>query len=214
MLTARAIETVSADRPPGRRTIGRYLSVGAVIAMLAAAVLCIAIAPTLMPDSYSIVEHSVSESAAQGVEGAWLARTGLLLFGFAVLTLAGRTGKRWGSAGIALHRIVGVCLVAVATFAHMPWTNVPYDEFEDLLHSIGSFGVGFAFTAGVVAVSLRRRGLSWRARLFDWVAVVAALVIPMTMFNVTGVAGVVQRIMFGIAFVWYGAEAVRSYEGT
>jgi hypothetical protein len=211
MLTA--IETVSVDRRVTRQTIGRRFAASAVIAMLAAAVLCIAIAPTLMPDSYSVVEHSVSESAAQGVEGAWLARTGLLLFGFSVLALAGHTGRRWGPAGRMLHRVVGVCLVAVATFAHMPWENLPYDEFEDLLHSIGSFGVGFAFTAGVVAVSLGRPRGAWRARLFDWVAIVAAFVIPMTMFNVTGIAGVVQRVMFGLAFVWYGAEAIRSYGG-
>lgn len=213
MIATRTVEAAAADRPATRRTVRGYLSAGAVIAMLAAAVVCIAMAPTLMPDSYSIVEHSVSESAAQGVEGAWLARTGLLVFGFAVLALAGRAGRRWGPAGRILHRIVGVCLIATATFAHMPWENVPYDEFEDLLHSIASFGVGFAFTAGVVAVSLRRAGIAWRARLFDWVAIIAAIIIPMTMFNATGIAGVVQRIMFGVAFVWYGAEAVRSQEG-
>jgi len=181
--------------------------------MLVAAVLCIAVAPSLMPDSYSIVEHSVSESAAQGVEGAWLARGGLLLFGFAVLALAGRGGNRWGRVGRIVHGAVGVSLIATAAFAHMPWENAPYDEFEDLLHSIASFGVGFAFTAGVVAVSVRRAGKAWRARVFDWVAVVAAVVIPMTMFSVAGVAGIVQRIMFGIAFLWYGGEALRSTKG-
>jgi len=32
----------------------------------------------------------------------------------------------------------------------------------------------------------------------------------MIMFNVDGIAGVVQRTMFGIGYLWYGIEAIRS----
>jgi hypothetical protein len=39
---------------------------------------------------------------------------------------------------------------------------------------------------------------------------VAAFVIPMVMFNVTGIAGLVQRALFGIGYLWYGMEAIRS----
>ena len=44
----------------------------------------------------------------------------------------------------------------------------------------------------------------------SWVltaAVLAAVVIPMTMISAPDVAGLVQRIMFGIGYVWYGLEA-------
>lgn len=83
----------------------RRLTAAAIALILAASVACVAIAPALMPDSYSIVEHSISESAAQGVEDVWLARTGLLLFGLAVLVSAGLTGSRWGVWGRVVHRI-------------------------------------------------------------------------------------------------------------
>jgi hypothetical protein len=51
----------------------------AVIVLLLAAMAALALAPLLMPDSYSVLGHSVSESAAQGVDGAWLARLAFLL---------------------------------------------------------------------------------------------------------------------------------------
>jgi hypothetical protein len=38
----------------------------------------------------------------------------------------------------------------------------------------------------------------------------AALVIPLIMFYVPAVAGAAERLMFIIAYLWYGAEAILS----
>ena len=200
--------------PPSRTTEQisrqrRQMAV-AVMAMLMASAVCVAIAPMLMPDSYSVVEHSISESAAQGVQDAWLARLGFLLLGFAVLVSASIAGERWGVWGRLVHRAYGVSMFGVAAFAHMPWEDVPYDAFEDFLHSVAAYGIGFCFTAGVLIVTFRRGHGMRSARVFDWIAILAALVIPMMMFNVTGVAGLVQRIMFGIGYLWYGLEAIQA----
>ncbi len=178
-----------------------------MLASLGASLLCVAVAPVLMPRSYSIIEHSISESAAQRVEGVWLARAGLLLFGLGVLSLAG--ASRWTLWSRMAHRGFGVAIISTAAFAHMPWEDVPYDEFEDLLHSIGSFAVGLSFVVGVVAVSVERGRAGWRPRVFDGVAIAASTVIPMIMFSVDGYAGLAQRLMFLIAYGWYGAEAWR-----
>ncbi len=48
-------------------------AIGAILGFLVASATSLALAPTLMPESYSWVSHTTSESAAQGV-GAWLAR--------------------------------------------------------------------------------------------------------------------------------------------
>jgi hypothetical protein len=201
----RALELSDIDEHVSRRR-----AAGAVLVVLAASLVCVTVAPVLMPGSYSIIEHSISESAAQAVEGAWLARAGLLLFGLGVLALAGAAGDRWGLWGRIAHRGYGVAIVSTATFAHMPWENVPYDAFEDLLHSIGSFVVGLSFVAGVIFVGVRRHNPPAWMRVFDGLAVVASVVIPMLMFSVDGYAGLVQRIMFLIAYGWYGLEAWRS----
>ena len=83
---------------------------------LLAALTALALAPLLMPDTYSVRGHSVSESAAQGVEGAWLARLGFLLFGFAVLSLALDPGSTWGRWGRRAHAGFGVSMIAAAVF--------------------------------------------------------------------------------------------------
>ncbi len=86
---------------------------------------------------------------------------------------------------------------------------MPFDEFEDFLHSAASSLVGVAFAVGVVIVTLRRGPNAGPIRVLDAIAVVAAVAIPIIMFNITGVAGGFQRAMFVISYLWYGAEAVR-----
>jgi len=201
----RALELSQIDSQMSRRRIG-----ASVLIVLAASLICVAVAPVLMPESYSIVEHSISESAAQRVDGVWLARAGLLLFGLGVLVLSGVANGRWRLWGRVAHRGYGVAIISTAVFAHMPWEEVAYDEFEDLLHSIASFVVGLSFVAGVIFVGMARRRPGPWVRAFDGVAVVASLVIPMIMFNLEGYAGLVQRLMFLIAYLWYGMEAWRS----
>jgi hypothetical protein len=94
----------------------------------------------------------------------------------------------------------------------MPWEEAPFDQFEDALHSIAAGAVGMAFTIGVLLVTVRR-GSGWTfARAFDWFAIAAALTISMLIFNLEGIGGLIQRIMFGIGYVWYASEAIRSGE--
>ncbi len=178
--------------------------------MLAVSMAAVVIAPLLMPGSYSVIEHSVSESAAQGLEGAWLTRSGFLLLGLAVLRLTQAAGNAWGSWGRAAHRLYGVGMLGAAAFSHKPWLDVPFVEFEDVLHSAAANAVGFGFTVGVILVSLRRGQARGGARVFDAVAVVVALGLTMAMFNVSGIAGLVQRIMFGFGYAWYGMEAIHA----
>ena len=59
-----------------------------IVAGLAAALVCLGVAPLVLPDGYSWIHDGVSESAAQGIAGAWLARLGFVLFGLAVVALA------------------------------------------------------------------------------------------------------------------------------
>ncbi len=178
------------------------------ITLLALAALCFAVAPMLMPASYSVVENAISESAAQGVEGAWLARTGFLLFGFGVLRLAG-LAEHWGPWGRAAFGLFGVAMIGAATFSHMPWEAVPFVELEDRLHSVAASVVGLSFTVGVLLVLFQRTRGDIAGRVFDLAAIAIAPTISMIMFNVDGIAGLVQRIMFGVAFMWFGTEAVR-----
>ena len=59
-----------------------------ILLLLLSSVLSLFIAQLIMPDSYSWIAHTTSESAGQGVEGAWLARLGFITFGLAVIWLS------------------------------------------------------------------------------------------------------------------------------
>jgi hypothetical protein len=187
----------------------RRIHLTGVLATLLASVAAIGCAPLLLPDDYSPRSHTVSESAAQGVDGAWLARLGLLLFGLAVLWLVHAVGRRWNLPAAISHATFGVMLIASAVFSHRPWMAAqPVDGTEDLLHSIAATTMGFAFALGILLVMLRRAGTN-HARWFDIVVIVASVVIPLAMSLDGEQAGLVQRIMFAIGYVWYAVEAIR-----
>jgi len=183
----------------------------AVLAALLGSALALAAAPSAMPASYDWVRHTTSESAAQGVDGAWLARLGFVLFGVAVAALSALAARRWGIAGASAHALFGVGMLATAAFSHRPWDHAaPYDRTEDLLHSLAATTVGIAFAAGVVAVALRRRPPAAARRAFDGAAIAVSVAIPLAMTAADSQAGLLQRAMFAIAYAWYGAEALRT----
>lgn len=193
---------------------GRYtLPAGLIgIGLLAISLLALLLAPLQMPDGYSWLRHTTSESAAQGTPGAWLARLGFLVFGLTVLWIASQQSERWTVPVRWLHAAFGVLMIATAAFSTRPWLpGVPYDPVEDALHSFTATAMGFAFAIGVVLRLLRRReGLV--SRVFDLVAVGSAIVIPLAMSALPEWQGLLQRGMFVIAYIWYGAESLGIHE--
>jgi hypothetical protein len=161
----------------------------------------------LMPESYSWRANVISESAAQGVSGAWLARLGFLLFGISVLWLAASARDRIGRGAIWCHVAFALFMFGTAAFSHRPWLpDIDYDRFEDHLHSITATGMGFAFSFAVVIRLVDRRSLA--RRLIDVAAIAAAVGLPAAGGLWTGHAGWSQRLMFAIAYCWYAGEAL------
>ncbi len=183
---------------------------------LAISAASLALAPTLMPDSYSWTAQTTSESGAQGVEGAWLARLGFLLLGLAVIWLAVLARAAWGRWGTALQLSFGAFMLATAAFSTRPWEEgARFDRTEDDLHTVASTAVGFSFAFGVLAVSLQRDTDRIRARAFDLIAVATAgLVLPVCMTIWGEAEGVLQRAIFLVAYAWYAAAALRLSDGS
>jgi hypothetical protein len=188
------------------------VTVVAVLVCLAASAVTVAAAPLLMPESYSWVAHTTSESAAQGVTGAWLARLGFASFGIGVAALSVLARARWGSLATSMHVAFGILMVAAAAFSARSWDPaVAFDPTEDVLHSAAATGMGFAFAFGVAAAAWRARSIDGRLRMLDVVAVAASVVLPLGMMAMGELAGLLQRLMFAIAYGWYGVEASRVY---
>ena len=185
-----------------------YTAAGILVCLVASA-LSLALAPLLMPADYSWIVHTTSESAAQGVDGAWLARLGFLLFGLGVLWLAQLEPPMWGRWAIVFHISFGVFMIGAAVFSAQPWeAGLPYDPIEDLLHSVTATVLGFSFAFGVLVIVLRRRRRRLRTRWLDVTAIAASVVLPMGMFAVTDIAGALQRGIFLIAYTWYARETL------
>ena len=174
--------------------------------LLAFSLFALLLAPLLMPASYEWLQHTTSESAAQGIPGAWLARLGFMTFGLTVIWLAAQLKAQWTLPVRLLHFAFGVCMVGAAVFSSKPWLpELPFDLVEDGLHSFAATAMGFAFALGV--------GLRWwhrpwdsKRRLMDLTAVAAAFFIPLAMSALPEWDGLLQRVMFTIAYLWYGLE--------
>jgi Protein of unknown function (DUF998) len=168
----------------------------------------LALASAMMPDGYSWTEHGISESAAQGIDGAWLARMGFVVFGLAVIWLTSlRTGV-WETAGTVLHMCFGVCMIGVAAFSTRPWWNdATYVKSEDLLHSVFASTMGFAFIAGTASVLVAKRLQTHCVALLDLGAAVVTTALSAAMGAFPGIYGALQRVMFLVAYCWYANEA-------
>ena len=165
------------------------------------------LAPLRMPASYSVIADSISESAGQGIEGAWLARLGLLTFGFAVIWLATALRRIVGRSTFYLHLVFGICMAAAAAFSSKPWMpSMPFDTVEDFLHSAAATIMGFAFAMGALSMLFQRAPDDTASRAFDIFALMAATIIPLSMLAWPDAEGLVQRFMFLIAYVWYIKE--------
>jgi hypothetical protein len=180
---------------------------GAILVGLALSALALTLAPLLMPDSYSWIVNTTSESAAQGVSGAWLARVGLGTFGLAVLALAWNH-PLWPPAARYTHIGFGVLMTVTAVASTKPWVaGVPFDAVEDQIHSSAATAMGFAFAFGIVAVVLGNRASRRPIRALDVIAILASVVIPLSMTFVPEYAGILQRLMFVVAYIWYALAA-------
>lgn len=193
-------------KPPAHQ---RFAWVG-ILLLLASSATALSVAPFVMPDDYSWLSNAISESAAQGVSGAWVARLGFLSFGFAVLWLTTAARPGWAPWAYRCHLVFALFMISTAAFSHRPWRPAaPFDPFEDLLHSITATGMGFAFSCGVLARLLQRTPRDTSNRAFDALAIGAAIGMPAMSGLWPSVAGLTQRMMFLVAYAWYGREAMR-----
>lgn len=187
----------------------------AVLFLLLASAVLVVLAATAMPHPYSWRIHSISESAAQGQLHAWVARLSFLSFGAAVLALSLARKPVWGLATYWLHLVFAACMVGTAASSHKPWDAVvTFDRFEDLLHSATATGMGFAFALGVVTRYFERGPNESRMRVLDGVALVAATVLSPVGAILPDFGGLLQRVMFAVAYVWYGLEAIVHARGS
>jgi hypothetical protein len=179
-----------------------------VIILLVLSALLLTVAPLAMPAGYSWRIHSISESAAQGLPFAWIARLGFVLYGLAVLKLSWGMKNCWSLVTRWLGFVFAFSLFGAALFSHRPWLpEVPADPREDLLHSIAASGMGTAFCIGVAWRLFTRERVDRIGRVFDTVALLVAICVSIFLGISTGCDGLAQRLMFIFGYLWFAREA-------
>ena len=162
-----------------------------------------------MPDGYSWRFHSISESAAQGQQGGWIARMSFMSFGAAVLAVSVSARTSWPRLTYWMQASFAFFMFGAAAFSHAPWVpGASSDQVEDLLHSVCASGMGLAFCVGVVARFVQRGLDGLAGRALDVFALITATVLPLLLASSSSVGGLVQRIMFVVGYVWFGREAL------
>lgn len=178
---------------------------------IAAGLLGLGLAPLAMPPSYNWIVNSISESGAQQLPGAWVARGGFLLFGLGIVLTAVVRARVWQVLATSFLAAFGVLMISCAAFSTHQWdAAAPFDPTESLLHSAAATLMGFCYGIGVLIVAILDRTMSVAHRVLSYVAVASSVVLPISVGLLPFVGGVLQRLMFAIAFVWFTVEALRS----
>ena len=180
-----------------------------VIPLLVASAALVVVAACAMPEGYSWLALSISESAAQAQRNAWIARLSFLCFGSAILLLSLAMRGRWPRLTYWCHLVFAASMYGAAAFSHSPWQpGAPNDAAEDFLHSVFASGMGFAFCVGVVARFIQRGPTARFGRTLDVTALVVATALPLLLASSSNVGGLMQRVMFSVAYLWFGREAL------
>ena len=161
-----------------------------------------------MPSGYAWLSNSISESGAQGVTGAWATRLGFLTLGLGVVFLATSTEMSWRTGARWLLGSYGFLMLCVAAFSTVSWdASVTGNATESLLHSIAAAAMGFAYGIGIFWVALTDRAASFGWRVFSLAVVASSIALPISAALFTPLGGLLQRIMFALAYIWFIVEA-------
>lgn len=188
----------------------RRVALAGVITGLLMSATAFAFSPMLMPSSYSWIAHTLSQAAAQGQDGGWLSRLGFLLAGLAILRLTLSDVVDWMPLARQAHRITGALMLAAIAFADRSWdVTAPYDRVENIIHSAVATFIAISFTLGVLVVLYEKRVMTGRLPLLESAVVAVQIAMPPMMLAWVEGTGLIERVMFGAAFLWYSWEVLR-----
>ena len=104
--------------------------------------------------------------------------------------------------------LFGVLMVCAAAVSERPWEpETTYRAGEAQLHSWVASAAGVAYTVGVGAVAFTDAEAPVWLRAFSLVVAISGVAFPAAMVGLPTVAGLLQRVMFALAYVWLLAES-------
>jgi len=157
------------------------------------------ILPFFSSESYSIIQHSLSELGAQATPGNWIMNGVFILLSIATVLLGTKALRRFWLPLYLLY-FFAIALFLTAIYRHAPINGSTFLEREDLLHTVFSFVTGTTFTIFCVAVAFVIKEKIPRASAIFMCTLSIGL--PLLMLMYPDYQGIFQRILFITAFGW------------
>ena len=184
----------------------KALKVSSIVTFVIAA-LGILLAPVFLHDEYSILSNSISESAAQNVPTAWIARTALFASGLGVLGVVALKRRSWSRTASISFSVFGTLWIVSSAFSTKSWvTGSSFNELESAIHSVAASAMAIV-VLGALVIAFTRQPVRRIERVLAFGLASAATFLPLASLLVPEFGGLFQRLMFFYTYLWFARQA-------
>lgn len=189
-------EANSNQREESRRALspsGMMTKIGIIIFSIA-----ILAGPFYSVPEYRLVSNTISELGAQQTPHNFFAIFGFLAFGLGIVL----DWVRQPSRQTLPFMLFGLSMMIAGIFPHKPLgIGTPYNEVVDSIHSGAATLGGLFITLGFLTESVRTT--SNKRRVITLALATLCFFLPLGMFSLPNLQGILQRIMFASVFLWF-----------
>ncbi|MFM6981548.1 MAG: DUF998 domain-containing protein [Microbacteriaceae bacterium] len=183
----------------------KAIKVSATVA-LAIAVIGVLTAPLFLHYGYSILSNSISESAAQNVPTAWIARAALFASGLAVLGVVALKSGSWSRSVSISFAIFGTLWIISSVFSTKSWVaEASFNQVESEIHSVAASAMAI-IVLGALVLGFTRQPVSPIERVLAFGLAAAATFLPLASYLVPELGGLFQRVMFLYTYLWFARQ--------
>ncbi len=184
----------------------KAIKVSAIVA-LAIAALGVLLAPVFLHDEYSILSNSISESAAQNVPTAWIARTALFASGLGVLGIVVLKSRSWSRTVSISFSVFGTLWIVSSVFSTKSWVaGSSFSELESAIHSGAASAMAIVVLGGLV-LAFTKQPVRRVERVLAFGLATSATILPLASLLVPEFGGLFQRLMFFYTYLWFARQA-------
>lgn len=153
--------------------------------------------PVFSFEGYSVLSNTTSHLGAQGSPYAWIMNFVFILLGISSILITCPSRLPYNR---IFGLLFGLSLILTGVFRHAPLTEgLDVNQLHDTFHSIFATSTGFSFTLLAAGHAVMSKGAQRNAALG---MAIIAIVVPLAMFSLPTMMGIIQRFMFITAFGW------------
>ncbi len=155
--------------------------------------------PIISFENYSILSNTTSHLGAQKAPFNWIMNGGFIALGIVTIFYGKERTANYPIAKVLIY-VFGISLIGTALFQHRPLTGEEANMIVDAFHSIFATSTGFSFS--ILAIVTYFILIEPKDKALAIALAVIAILIPILMQAIPSYQGLLQRLMFILAFTW------------